>query len=66
MQKHTVIGTILVLLASAIALIYYLAKSNLLFYTTGVFWYGALAGLADCLFILSFILTISLIAKKVC
>ena len=64
MQKYTVIGTILVLLASAIALIYYLAKSNLVFYATGVFWYGAITGFAGCLFLLSFILTISLRTTK--
>ncbi|MCW4044794.1 MAG: hypothetical protein NWE94_04680 [Candidatus Bathyarchaeota archaeon] len=58
MQKHTLIAAILVLLASAIALIYYFAKSNLLFYATGVFWDGAITGFAGCLFLLSLILAI--------
>ena len=64
MRKYIVLGAILVLLALAIAIIYYLAKANLLFYATGVFWDGAIAGLASCLFLASLILTITLIAKK--
>lgn len=63
MRKYAVIGAILVLLASAIALSYYLAESNLLFYATGVFWYGAIAGFSGCLFLVSLILTIPLMAK---
>lgn len=68
MRKCAVIGAILVLLASAIALIYYLvnflAKVNLLWYVGEVSWLGAIAGFAGCLFLLSLILTISLRATK--
>ena len=64
MKKYTVLGAIFVLLASAIAIIYYLAKSNLLFYATGVFWDGAIAGFAGCLFLSSLVLTISLRATR--
>ena len=68
MQKYTVIGTILVLLASAIALIYYLAnflaKAILLWYAGEVSWLGAITGFASCLFLSSLITTISLRATR--
>lgn len=64
MKKYTVIGVILILLISAIAIIYYLVKSNLFSYATGVFWYGAITGFAGCLFLLSLILIISLRITK--
>ena len=68
MRKYAVIGATLVLLASAIALIYYLvnflAKVNLLWYVGEVSWLGAIAGFAGCLFLLSLILTISLRTSK--
>jgi len=64
MRKYTILGAILVLLVSAIATIYYLAKSNLLSYATGVFWPGVIAGFVGCLFLASLVLTFSLIAKK--
>ena len=64
MKKYTILGAMLVLLVSAIAIIYYLAKSNFLFYATGVFWYGAIAGFAGCLVLFSLILTISLRTTK--
>lgn len=64
MQKHAVIGAILILLVSAIATIYYLAKSNFLSYVTGVFWYGVITGFTSCLFRLSLILIISLKTAK--
>jgi len=64
MRKYIVLGAILVLLALAIAIIYYLAKSNLLFYATGVFWDGAITGFVGCMFLASLIFTISLIARK--
>ena len=63
-RNYRVMVAILVLLFSAIAIIYYLAKSNLLFYATGVFWYGAITGFAGCLFLLLLILTISLRTTK--
>jgi hypothetical protein len=62
MQKHAVIGAILVLLVSAIAIIYFLAKAN--FHATGVFWYGATAGFGGCLFLSTLILTILIVATK--
>ena len=64
MKNYRVLVAILVLLVSAIAIIYYLAKSNFLFYATGVFWHGAITGFAGCLFLLSLILIISLITAK--
>jgi len=68
MRKYAILGAILVLLASAIALIYYLvnflAKVNLLWYAGEVSWLGAITGFAGCLFLSSLIMTISLIATK--
>ena len=64
MKNYRVLVAILVLLVSAIAIIYYLAESNLFSYATGVFWYGAITGFAGCLFLLSLILIISLRTTK--
>jgi len=64
MKNYRVLVAILVLVVSAIAIIYYLAKSNLFSYATGVFWYGAITGFAGCLFLLSLILIISLRTTK--
>jgi len=58
--KYVVLAVILLLSASTVALVYYLAKSDLLSYATGVFWYGMIAGFAGCLFLSSLILTILL------
>ena len=62
MKNYKVLAALLVLLFSAIAIIYYLTKSNLFSYATGVFWYGAMTGFAGCLFLPSLILTIFKIA----
>ena len=62
MKKHTVIGAILVLLASTIAVIHYLAQAN--FHATGVFWYGAIAGFGGCIFLSTLFFTILLVATK--
>ena len=64
MKKYAIVAATFVLIASAIALIYYLAKSNLFFHATGVFWPGAITGVAGCLLLSSLILTISLITTK--
>ena len=63
-QKNAVLGLIFILLALAVATIYYLAKSNLWFYATGVFWTGAITGFASCLFLSSLISAISLKAAR--
>jgi len=62
MQKHTVLGAILVLLVLAISIIYFLAQAN--FHATGVFWYGATAGFGGGLFLSTLILTILIVATK--
>ena len=64
LKNYRVLVAILVLFVSAIAIIYYLAKSNLFSWATGVFWYGAMTGFAGCLFLLSLILIISLRTTK--
>ena len=55
MRKYTVLVAILVLLASAIAIIYHFAKAN---YYTGsdIFWYGAIAGFLGCLLLVFLVL----------
>lgn len=45
-------------LVAGVTIVYYLAKVNLFFYATGVFWNGAVAGFAGCLFLLSLILNV--------
>lgn len=62
MKNYRFWAAILVLLFLAIAIIYYLAEAN--FHATGVFWYGALVGFGGCLFLLSLIFSIFLVATK--
>jgi hypothetical protein len=63
-QKITYSVIALIFLVSSIAIIYYLAESDLLSYATGVFWDGILAGFAGCLFLSSLFGTISLRAMR--
>lgn len=64
MKNYRVLVAILVLLVTAIAISYYLAKSNLFSYATGVFWYVAITSLAGCIVLSSLILTIFSITTK--
>ena len=63
-KKMLQVVAIVVFLVASVTIVYYLAKANLFFYATGVFWDGAIAGFAGCLFLLSLILTISLRTSK--
>ncbi len=63
-QKYRVLCAIVLLSAVASVIIYYLAKTNPFSYATGVFWHGAIAGFAGCIFLLSLILTIFLVTTK--
>jgi hypothetical protein len=63
-KKILQVVAIIVFLVATVTIIYYLDKVNLFFYATGVFWDGAIAGFAGCLFLLSLILTISLRTAK--
>jgi hypothetical protein len=68
MKNYRVLAAILVLLASAIALVYYLlnflAEVNLLWYVGEVSWLGAITGFGACLSSSTLILTIFLAATK--
>ena len=68
MKNYRVLAATLVLLASAIALVYYLvnflAEVNLLWYVGEVSWLGAITGFGACLFLSTLILTIFLAATK--
>src|SRR4030067_3646606 len=61
-KKILLFLAVVIFLVVSITIIYYLFKAN--FHATGVFWYGAIAGFAGCLFLSSLILTISLRATK--
>jgi hypothetical protein len=63
-KKILQVVAIVVFLVASATIIYYLAKANLFFHATGVFWDGAIEGFAGCLFLLSLILTISLRTSK--
>ena len=61
-KKILLFLAVVIFLVVSITIIYYLFKAN--FHATGVFWYGAIAGFAGCLVLLSLILTISLRTTK--
>ena len=63
-RDYVLFSLVVIFIAFSLAIIYYLAKSNLFSYATGVFSYGAITGFAGCLFLLSLILIISLRTTK--
>jgi len=63
-KKILQVAAIVVFLVASATIICYLAKANLFFHATGVFWDGAIEGFAGFLFLLSLILTISLRTSK--
>ena len=61
-KRFVILALILVLLASAISIVYHFAKTN--YYTASeIFWYGAIAGFLGCLLLVFLVLIVFLVFK---
>ena len=63
-HEYAVRGAILLLSTLATVILYFLARSNVLSYATGVFWDGTITGFAAFLFLSSLTMTIFLVRKR--